>query len=114
MFSGQFYGHAYSANRGWINPGYNTVCVVKTDSIAPGVDSNGNGIADAWKLIHCGNLTTAARLYKIETSSTLLDPTWTDAGLGIFVPDSNTTTTRQVSGTNGAQFFRVRAVRLRF
>ena len=59
LSNGQLFGYAYSANCGWINLGTMTNYVVKTDSIAPGLDTNGNGIADAWELIHFGNLTTA-------------------------------------------------------
>ena len=56
---------------------------------------------------------SASRLYEIEISSSLLSPNWTDSGLGIFAPDSNTTT-RQISSTVTSRFFRVRAVRLGF
>lgn len=166
LINGQLYGYAYSANCGWINLGTNTTRVVRTDSIAPGVDTDGDGIADAWELLHFGNLSTAtstsdanrdgvsdlqaylagtsplsgsgalritgvsktnsvgpvalslaftstpARLYLIETSPTLINPTWTDSGLGTFLPDAGTTTIRQVNGAGAAAFFRVRALRL--
>ena len=168
MSTGQLYGYAYSANCGWINLGNSTTYVVKTNSIAPGADTNGNGIADAWELIHFGNLTTAtavsdsdgdgvsdlreylegsdprnaadnlritqlgnvgtsgsvllnmtftttaARIYRIEMSGSLASPNWTDAGLGVFLPDSTPTTTRQVTGTGATQFFRVRALQQGF
>ena len=169
LLNGQLSGYAYSANCGWINLGTNSAYPVRTDSIAPGVDTDGDGIADAWELVHFGNLTTAnatsdsdgdgigdlreylegtdpllatstlqitgvnrigssgtsvflnltftsntSRLYRIETSLTLVNPAWTDAGLGTFLPDGNATTTRSVTGTNAAQFFRVRALRLGF
>ena len=169
LLNGQLYGYAYSANCGWINLGTNTAYVVKTDSITPGVDTDGDGIADAFELLYFGNLTTAnagsdyngdgvsdlqayldgtdprsvsgslkitqffrtggsgnnimtsltfnssaSRLYRIETTPSLINPTWADVGLGIFAPDSNTTTTRQLAGTSSVQFFRVRAFRLGF
>jgi hypothetical protein len=55
--NGQFSGFAYSANVGWINLGGSGFSL-KVDSIAPGLDSDNDGIPDAWELIHAGNLTT--------------------------------------------------------
>jgi hypothetical protein len=58
LFTGALSGYAYSANCGWINlndmgspPNY-----VQTDHIAMGVDTNGNGIADAWEYLYFGGL----------------------------------------------------------
>lgn len=163
LLTGQLYGYVYSANCGWINLGTNTSYVLKTNSIAPGIDTDGDGIADAWELTYFGNLTTAtavssyagdcvtdlqkyqggtdplvpgstlrittvakatlsplslnltftsttARVYRIETSATLLNPQWADSGLGTFLPDNGTTTTRSVSTAGTSQFFRVRAL----
>ncbi len=57
--TGALSGHAWSANCGWINLGTGTPQAVKTLSIAPGVDTDGDGIADAFELQSFGNLTTA-------------------------------------------------------
>lgn len=59
LLNGQLFGYAYSANCGWINLGNSTVYVVKTDFIQPGVDSDGDGIADAFERLNFGNLTAA-------------------------------------------------------
>jgi hypothetical protein len=42
---------------GWISLGDATFSLA-VDSISAGVDTNGNGIPDAWELLHAGNLTT--------------------------------------------------------
>jgi hypothetical protein len=57
FLTGSFYGFAYSANVGWISLGDATFSLA-VDSISAGVDTNGNGIPDAWELLHAGNLTT--------------------------------------------------------
>lgn len=170
LVKGQFYGYAYSANCGWINLGTNTAQVVRTASIAPGADTDGDGVADAFEYANFGSLrvvnatsdydgdgvsdlqeylagtdprvagdtlrvtqitrtasavaagyftnltftSSAARLYRIETTTSLTNPAWTDVGLGTFAPDFGTSTTRQVNATNPTQFFRVRALRLGF
>lgn len=57
--TGALSGYAWSANCGWINLGTGTAQAVKTLSIAPGVDTDGDGIADAFELQNFGNLTTA-------------------------------------------------------
>jgi hypothetical protein len=58
LFTGRLSGYAYSANCGWINlddmgapANY-----VQTDHILMGVDSNSNGIADAWEYLYFGGL----------------------------------------------------------
>jgi hypothetical protein len=56
--TGKLSGYVYSANCGWISLS-NASAVVQTDRVAPGADSDGDGIADAWELQHFGNLTTA-------------------------------------------------------
>jgi hypothetical protein len=58
LTSGKFGGFAYAANCGWISLS-NASAQVQTDRVAPGADSDGDGIADAWELQHFGNLTTA-------------------------------------------------------
>jgi hypothetical protein len=37
----------------------NAQAYVQTDTVAPGADTDSDGIADAWELLHFGNLTTA-------------------------------------------------------
>lgn len=56
--TGQLSGSVYSANCGWISLS-NAVGYVQTDTIAPGADTDGDGIADAWEQQRFGNLTTA-------------------------------------------------------
>jgi hypothetical protein len=58
MLTGQLSGYAWSANCGWISLS-NAVAYVQTDTIAPGADTDGDGIPDAWELQQFGNLTTA-------------------------------------------------------
>ncbi len=57
--TGKLSGYAWSANCGWINLGTGTLFAVKTLSITPGTDTDGDGIADAFELLNFGNLTTA-------------------------------------------------------
>ena len=59
LFTGTFSGYAYSANCGWINLN-DALGKVQTDSVAMGVDSDGDGIADAFEFQFFGNLTTAS------------------------------------------------------
>jgi hypothetical protein len=58
LATGRLSGHAYSANCGWISLS-NAVAFVQTDAIAPGADTDGDGIADAWERLNFGNLTAA-------------------------------------------------------
>jgi hypothetical protein len=58
LATGKLSGYAWSANCGWISLS-NAQAVVQTATIAPGTDSDGDGIADAWELTWFGNLTTA-------------------------------------------------------
>ncbi|MGI8965821.1 MAG: hypothetical protein ACR2H1_06995 [Limisphaerales bacterium] len=55
--TGVLSGYAYGANVGWISLS-NFFAVVKTDSLFPGTDSDGDGIPDAWERSIAGNLTT--------------------------------------------------------
>ncbi len=48
---GRLSGFAYSANCGWINLG-DATAFVQTDTIQPGADSDGDGIADAFEFIY--------------------------------------------------------------
>ena len=59
LSTGKFRGYAYGANIGWINLGELDANVnVVTTSIAPGTDTDGDGIPDAWERLKVGNLTT--------------------------------------------------------
>jgi hypothetical protein len=53
--TGKLSGFIYSANCGWISLS-NSVAYVQTDKIAPGTDSNNDGIPDAWELQHFGTI----------------------------------------------------------
>jgi hypothetical protein len=55
LLTGEFAGYAWSANTGWLNLGTG---LLTTQSISD-VDSDGDGIADWWEMLHFGNLTTA-------------------------------------------------------
>lgn len=55
LLTGKFSGHVWSANCGWISLS-NAVAHVKTDTIAPGADTDGDGITDAWELTHTNSL----------------------------------------------------------
>ena len=55
LHTGVLSGYVWSANCGWISLS-NAVAFVKTDSIQPGVDANGDGIPDAWELQNFGTI----------------------------------------------------------
>lgn len=57
LLTRQFSGYAYSANVGWINLGDATY-FLQAENIQPGVDTDSDGIADAWELEHTGSLVT--------------------------------------------------------
>jgi len=52
---GKLEGYAYSANCGWINLGDGTFAV-QTDTIAPGIDTDSDGMADAFEFLYLGGL----------------------------------------------------------
>jgi hypothetical protein len=54
LISGRFNGFAYSANCGWISLG-NAFAQVKTDTVRPGADTDGDGMADVWEIQHFGS-----------------------------------------------------------
>ncbi len=54
--TGVLTGHIYSANCGWISLS-NAFAKVQTDFIEPGIDSDGDGITDAWELGYTNILT---------------------------------------------------------
>jgi len=58
LYTGRMSGYVWSANSGWISLS-NAVAYVQTDAIAPGADTDGDGIPDAWEYINFRNLTTA-------------------------------------------------------
>src|SRR5450755_3629882 len=53
--NGQLRGYIYSANCGWINLDDLTY-FVSTDTIDPGVDSDSNGLPDAWEYTNFGGI----------------------------------------------------------
>jgi hypothetical protein len=53
--TGRFSGYAYSGNCGWISLS-NAFAHVQTDVIRPGLDSDSDGITDAWELSHTNTL----------------------------------------------------------
>lgn len=53
---GALEGYAYSANCGWINLGDPSQHHLKTDSVAMGLDSDGDAIADAFEYQYFGGL----------------------------------------------------------
>jgi hypothetical protein len=55
LLTGKLSGSVWSANCGWISLS-NAVAYVQTDTIAPGADSNGDGIPDAWELQNFGTI----------------------------------------------------------
>jgi hypothetical protein len=57
FFTGQISGHAYSANLGWISLDTPSSDLVTLAILRPDTDSD--GIADAWEMIHFSNLTAA-------------------------------------------------------
>ena len=160
---GNFEGYVWSANTGWINLG-NGAFVLNTLSVTPGVDSDMDGMADAFEFQFFGNLamnmntdtdgdgmsdvqeylggtnptnasdrfqitlfdtnpggtsslltwtSSAARLYRIETSPDLLLDTWSnDPTFGIITPDVGATTSRTVTaGAANKRFYRIRPIR---
>jgi len=58
LTTGVLSGCLWGANVGWISLS-NAFAQVQTDSIRPGVDSDGDSIADAWELLTFGNLIAA-------------------------------------------------------
>jgi len=58
LITGRLSGYAYSANCGWISLS-NAVAQVRTDMITGGVDTDKDGIPDAYEWMWFGNLTKA-------------------------------------------------------
>jgi hypothetical protein len=63
--TGRLSGHVYGANIGWISVS-NAAAFVQTDMIAPGADSDGDGIPDAWELSYTNNLTTFSATSNVD------------------------------------------------
>lgn len=55
LWTGNMSGYAWSANCGWISLS-NAVAYVQSDTIAPGADSDHNGLPDAWELLNFGHI----------------------------------------------------------
>jgi hypothetical protein len=56
--TGKLQGYAYSANLGWINLGEFSLSVAT--SIAPAIDSDGDGIGDWWETVYFGDYGVAS------------------------------------------------------
>ncbi len=59
MLTGNLRGYVYSANAGWISLS-NSMAHVETAFIAAGVDTDRDGMADAWEYQHWGHLKPTA------------------------------------------------------
>jgi hypothetical protein len=70
--TGVLSGWVWSANGGWISLS-NTVAYVQTDTIAPGLDSTGDGIADAWALQYFGTIYINPNADPTQNGMTLLE-----------------------------------------
>lgn len=57
LLTGNLSGYAYSANIGWIGLS-NAQAYVRTDTVAPGADTEPDGIPDPWEMLYATNLTT--------------------------------------------------------
>jgi hypothetical protein len=103
LFTGRLSGYAYSANCGWINlddMAAMNANYVQTDHILMGVDSNGNGIADAWEYLYFGGLLLAGQQNSLSPNGngmTLLqdyndgvNPITANTGLRITAYSTNT------------------------
>ena len=55
LTTNRLHGFAYSANAGWINLGELGV-ILQSDSIAPGIDTDGNGLPDGFEATFFGQL----------------------------------------------------------
>jgi hypothetical protein len=97
LFTGTFSGYAYSANCGWINLN-DLNGQVQTDHIAMGVDTNGNGIADAWEYLYFGGLLAPGQqntspngngMTLLQDYQDGIDPTVAGAGLIITAYTTN-------------------------
>ncbi len=60
LLTGRLSGFVWSASCGWISLS-NQFTFVQTDSLRPGLDTDGDGIPDGWERIHFGNLTAVNR-----------------------------------------------------
>lgn len=61
--TGNFSGYAYGANVGWIGFS-NAQAFVQTDTLAPGPDTDLDGIPDTWEMQRAGTLTTLGGSYQ--------------------------------------------------
>jgi hypothetical protein len=59
LLTGQMDGYVYGANIGWISLS-NAQAFVETDEVRKGVDTDGDGITDAWELDRTNTLTAFA------------------------------------------------------
>lgn len=87
FMTGKIEGHIYGANVGWISlsgPDFH----VAADAIDPGEDTDGDGIPDAWELIHAGDLDTFGPDTDADGDG-LTDQEEYLAGTDLFDPDDN-------------------------
>ena len=155
LVSGVLSGFAYAANIGWISLS-NQHAFVQTDEMAPGPDTDADGVPDAWERKYAPvlgsisggtgdsdgdgvldideyvadtdplnsneflsitsllrsnevveltfDVTKSSRFYSLETAEALSNAmVWTDSGLGVFVPDTGSSTTRSLDATGVVQ-----------
>ncbi len=114
LFTGTFSGYAYSANCGWINLN-DLNGRVQTDHILMGLDTNSNGIADAWEYLYFGGLLgpgaqnsdpTGGGMTLLEDYQGGVNPTAANANLRITAYSANS------SGTNASLTFTSTVARL--
>jgi hypothetical protein len=115
LLTGVLSGYAYSANIGWISLNDMNGNYVQTDHIAMGVDTNGNGIADAWEYLYFGGLLAAGEQNADPngTGMTLLQDY--EAGVDPLTPNVNlqiTAFSTTASGTTSSITFTSTTARL--
>jgi hypothetical protein len=100
LMTGALSGYAYGANIGWINLGLFANSAVTT-SIKKGIDTDGDGIADAFELTYAGNLGTMTAVTDHDgDGETDLDEYL--EGTNPFDPNSKLRITSFVTNSNGS------------
>ena len=101
LASGALSGYAYGANVGWINLGQGGV-IVETDSIKKGIDTDGDGITDAWELSFPGNTLPTLTATGDRDGDGELDLDEYLEGTNPFDPNSKLRITSYVTNSNGS------------